>query len=201
MPWGSITTLANNTHMQRKKSWAEGKPSYTYCRPKLADFRERVADIYANGTHHRMLVAFSSSHETTGWRSVHSIGATTLWDASPPTSEITGTKCIWSPTISATGCRFMVPKNSLLNSRGEGKRGEENGWNMGGATTGDGELDEGGKGRGSASTPREVPSNYIQPWLRQWFTAHELNWSWRTPSWTSAALKHMCSELAKHEPS
>jgi len=169
MPWGSITTLANNTYMQRKKilSW----------RPKLADFRERVADIYAHGTHHRMSVAFSSSHETTGWRSVHSMGATTMSDASRPTSEITGTKCIWSPTISATGCRFMVPKNSLLNSRGEGKSGEENGWNMGGATTGDGELDEGGKGGGSASTPREVPSNYtavVAPMVHSTWTELEL---------------------------
>ena len=58
------------------------------------------------------------------------IGATALWDpwdASPPTLEITGTKCIWSPPTSADGCRFfcaghrgkliVLPRTSWQNLR------------------------------------------------------------------------------------
>ena len=39
------------------------------------------------------------------------IGATALWDpydASPPTSEIMGTECIWFPPTFATGCQFSL---------------------------------------------------------------------------------------------
>jgi len=40
------------------------------------------------------------------------IGATTRWnprDASPPTLEIIGTKCIWSPSATfATGCHLPL---------------------------------------------------------------------------------------------
>jgi len=65
------------------------------------------------------------------------------WDSvSPPTSEIMGTKCIWSPPTFATGFHFslgscrkvtVLPQTSWLNLRGEGKKDADgNGWNVGG---------------------------------------------------------------------
>ena len=52
-------------------------------------------------------------------------------DVSPPTFEVTGTNCIWSPSTAATGCRFLaglcakltvLPQTSLLNLTGQGKK-------------------------------------------------------------------------------
>ena len=68
-------------------------------------------------------------------KSVTLISATALWDpwdASPPTLEITGTKCIWSPPTFAAGCRLsldtvgsLLPQNPLLNLTGKGKKSRD----------------------------------------------------------------------------
>ena len=46
------------------------------------------------------------------------------WDASPPTLETMGAKCIWSPPTSATGCHFFrsaMWADLLAKHKGRGK--------------------------------------------------------------------------------
>ena len=98
------------------------------------------------------------------------IGATALWDqwvASPPTMEIVGTECIWSPPIFATGCRFrrslweaQCSTDLLAEFKGEGKKSrEEDGWSNNGRRGRDG----GGKGR---DPPHPISPLTSLPWLR-----------------------------------
>jgi len=94
-----------------------------------------------------------------------------LWDASPPTLEIMGTKCIWSPPTSATSCHstghrwsfqgIPRPPNSIKWA-GQRKRVGKEWEKRGRATTeGTGRNDRGGKGTGRYSFPRtEVPSYF-----------------------------------------
>jgi len=75
-----------------------------------------------------------------------------------------GTKCIWSVPSFGTGGHFwlgtenhtVLPQTSLLNLRGEESSREGSGQ----SNNGKGGRDGGRKGRGSASTPCEVPSNF-----------------------------------------
>ena len=75
------------------------------------------------------------------------IGANTLWDASPPTLEIMAAKCISYPSTFATGSHFPLGTAGNLQyfsrhfAKYKGRRNDEYGrreWpRMGGATTGE----------------------------------------------------------------
>jgi len=127
--------------------------------------------------------------QTRAWTHWTCIGATILWDpwdASPPTLEIMRTNCIWSPPAFATGCHFVVVRccgkqTSLVKlSRGEKERrvGKVMGETLKHAITINERRgrDGGWKGRGSAYTAREVPSNFsavvASMWTRTDHTDH-----------------------------
>jgi len=77
--------------------------------------------------------------------------ATTLRDASPPTTEITGNKCIWSPPTSATGFHYFGGQcgrrpDLLAKLEGRRKEQQERKWmKQGWSNNGRGERDGGGK--------------------------------------------------------
>ena len=116
------------------------------CRQSVFLSDSRITNISKSFTHK---MAAKTSWQI--WNEITSLtlcitGVNTLWDprdASPPTLEITGTRCISSLQTFATGCHFfaghcggkyaLIPQTSSLNLRGEGKKSRlGNGWSNNG---------------------------------------------------------------------
>jgi len=96
------------------------------------------------------------------------IGATGLrdpWDASPPTSEIWGTNCIWSPPSFVTGCHYFASRTYQLKLLGEKECRVEKGMDIRGWSN-NGRRGSGGAEKGRGIThhhhppPPEVPCNF-----------------------------------------
>jgi len=82
----------------------------------------------------------------------------------------------------------------LLNLRGEKKEWVKHGWRSNGIW----ERDGGGKGRGSASTPCEVPSYFpaiVAPFVESVLRVHDSKGIW--PSKTCALCSGICGVRSK----
>ena len=99
------------------------------------------------------------------------------WDASPPTLEIMGTKCIWSPPTFATACHFCwgiwelraLPPNLVAGIKRDGddkRRRKGNGCNWRGGAL---RVDEEGMKEekiGDRYPPHLMSPPTFQQWLR-----------------------------------
>ena len=100
------------------------------------------------------------------------------------------------PSPLPTGLLTMLSKTSLLNLSGEGKkRRGGNGWNLGGAITGDGEWTEEENQR-DWHPPHVTSPPTFQPWLHLWWQKG-LYASYSTPCRTLRLRFRPCFLLKK----